>query len=103
MIKPLRLDEEAAEELDAAATWYEVRRPNLGIDFIAAVREALRRIAASPRACPLAGGVPIHLGVRKLSLRRFPYAIVFVELDDELRVLAIAHGSREPGYWRTRL
>lgn len=30
MIKPLRLDDEAAEELDAAASWYEARRADLG-------------------------------------------------------------------------
>jgi len=99
MIKPLRL----TEELDVAATWYETRRPNLGIDFIAAVREAILRVAANPQACPLARDVPPHLRVRKFPLRRFPYSIVFIELDDEIRVLAIAHGSRQPRYWRPRL
>ena len=103
MIKSLRLDDEAAEELDVAATWYESRRPDLGIDFVVAVREALRRVAETPQAWPLARDVPPHLRVRKFPLRRFPYSIVFVELDDEIRVLAIAHGSRQPGYWRTRL
>lgn len=103
MIKPLRLDDEAAEELDAAASWYEAQRTNLGIELIAAVREALRKIAKTPQAWPLARDVPPRLRVRKLPLRRFPYAIVFVELDDEIRVLAIAHGNRQPGYWRARL
>jgi hypothetical protein len=51
----------------------------------------------------LARDVPSHLHVRKLPSQRFPYAIVFIELDDEIRVLAIAHGKRQPGYWRARL
>jgi len=29
--------------------------------------------------------------------------IVYTELADEILIIAIAHASREPGYWRTRL
>ena len=103
MTKPLRLDDEAAQEFEEATLWYEARRPNLGRDFVAAVREAFARIAESPRAWAFARDVPPHLGVRKCVLRRFPYSVVYVELDDEIRVLAIAHGSRQPGFWRHRL
>jgi len=34
---------------------------------------------------------------------RFPFAIVFVELDDHYLVVAVAHLKRKPGYWLTRL
>ncbi|HEX4418938.1 MAG TPA: type II toxin-antitoxin system RelE/ParE family toxin [Kofleriaceae bacterium] len=105
MTKPLRLDVEAAEELDDAGRWYEARRANLGIEFLLAVRDAFARIEADPQAWPLARQVPARLQsrVRSCLLRRFPYAVVYVELDHEIRVLALAHGSREPGYWRHRL
>jgi plasmid stabilization system protein ParE len=103
MTKPLRFDDEAAEELDMAAAWYEARRRNLGVDFMTAVREALQRIAATPRTWPLVRDVPERLNVRRFLLRRFPYSIVFIEPDEEIRVLAIAHTSREPGFWRHRL
>jgi plasmid stabilization system protein ParE len=103
MTRPLRLDDEAAEELDAAAIWYEARRPNLGTDFVVAVRETFARVAQTPRAWPFARDVPQRLCVRKCLLRRFPYSVVYVELEDEIRVLAIAHGSRQPGFWRHRL
>jgi toxin ParE1/3/4 len=103
MIKPLRLDDEAAEELEVAAVWYEDRRDHLGLELIAAVREGFQRIAERPQAWPLVRDVPLHFGVRKFILRRFPYSIVFLELEEEIRVLAIAHGSRQPGYWRRRL
>ena len=75
----------------------------LGIDFVVAVRDAVARIGNAPRTWTLAPNLPEPLGVRRLLLRRFPYAIVYVELDDEIRVLAIAHTSREPGFWRERL
>ncbi|HET7499685.1 MAG TPA: type II toxin-antitoxin system RelE/ParE family toxin [Kofleriaceae bacterium] len=103
MTRPLRLDDEAAEELEQAASWYEARRPGLGKDFLAEVRIAFGRICDRPQACPLARDVPPRLGARRCVLRRFPYAIVYVELPDELRVVAIAHGSRQPGFWRHRL
>lgn len=103
MTKPLRFDDEAAEELAMASDWYETRRKNLGLEFTAAVRDALARIAEHPRTWPLAADVAESLAVRRVLLRRFPYAIVYVELDAEIRLVAVAHTSREPGFWRTRL
>ena len=61
MIKPLRLDDEAAEELEVAAFWYEARRRRLGRDFVAAFREACRRIARQPLAWSLVPSVPPDL------------------------------------------
>jgi plasmid stabilization system protein ParE len=41
-----------------------------------------------------------------LRLRRFPYVIYFERVsdvsDERIQVLAVAHGSRCPGYWRYR-
>jgi hypothetical protein len=41
-------------------------------------------------------------GVRRLVLRRFPYSIVFIPRDSAITILAFAHHSRRPGYWRSR-
>ena len=103
MTKPVRLDPEAEEEIDAAARWYEAQRPGLGLDLIAAVREAVTAIGESPSTFGLAPGVPDALGVRRCAVRRFPYALVSVDLRDEIRVLAAAHYRRRPGYWRGRV
>src|SRR5262245_51185894 len=103
MTKPITFDDEAVEELESAAQWYEARREDLGIDFVRDVREALLRIASRPHTWPAAPNVPEHLHVRRFVLRRFPYAVVFADLANEIRVLAIAHTSREPGFWRGRL
>ena len=35
-------------------------------------------------------------------MSRFPYALVFKITPDGIRVLAVAHHSREPGYGRDR-
>lgn len=41
--------------------------------------------------------------VRRVLITRFPYAIVFVEVDGEIRVIAVMHGRQRPGYWMRRL
>jgi toxin ParE1/3/4 len=43
------------------------------------------------------------LGLRRALLSRFPYGVVFVELEDHIRVVAIAHAKRKPGYWLHRV
>lgn len=63
MTKPVRFDDEAADELEMAAQWYEARRTNLGFDFLTVVRDGLERIADRPQTWPLARDVPNELGV----------------------------------------
>lgn len=60
-------------------------------------------IAAPGPECGLVPMVAASLGVRRKLLRRFPFAIVFIELADSIRVLAVAHGARRPAYWRHRI
>ncbi len=44
-----------------------------------------------------------ELGVRRSLLKKFPYAVVFIVMAEEIRILAVAHGRRRPGYWRARM
>jgi hypothetical protein len=41
--------------------------------------------------------------VKRLLLRRFPYAVIVRESAEEILVIAFAHTARRPGYWRRRL
>jgi plasmid stabilization system protein ParE len=70
------------------------------LDEIDAVSSALAR---APRSFPRLLGLPIDLEVRRAFLRRFPYALVYYEMAGEVRVLAVAHTSRRPGYWLDRV
>ena len=103
MTRLLRLDVEAEQEIDAAVGWYEAQRPGLGLDLIAALQEAKERLMEDPGSFPLVPRTPEPLHVRRCPVQRFPYWLVFVELVDEIRVLAVAHSRRRPGYWRSRL
>lgn len=103
MSKPVTLDPEALEELEAAAVFYDSRRPGLGDDLLAEADVAISQLQQQPALFSLAPGISRELCVRRVLLRRFPYTVIFVELAEEIRVLAFAHGHRRPGYWRRRL
>ena len=103
MTKPVRFDREAEEELAAAIDWYESQRQGLGLDLLEVIDDAISRIGEMPLWFPLLLSIPSELGVRSCSVKRFPYSVVFLELPGEIRILALAHARRRPGYWRSRL
>lgn len=41
-------------------------------------------------------------GRRRYLMKRFPYSLVYTVSGEEIRILAVAHHSRRPGYWRGR-
>jgi toxin ParE1/3/4 len=88
----------AANELKEVADWYHQRNPRAAARFIAAVKSKLKEIAATPHRWPLESD-----GTRQALLRKFPYKIVFRENGGAIEIIAYAHTSREPGYWRSRL
>lgn len=97
----VRIEPEADDEIRAAAEWYEARRPGLGHAFVEAVDEAIGRIIELPDAAVPVPGV--SLPVRRVFTKRFPYSIVFMLVEDEIVVVAIAHMKREPRYWISRI
>lgn len=88
MSKPARFEDEADAEYRAAGRWYEERVVGLGIEFFEGA--LVRR-------------VPVDLQVRRAPVQRFPYHVVYLETSSTIRVLAIAHDRRRPGYWKSRL
>ena len=99
ILRTLQLaDDEALE----AATWYDERRPGLGDDFLDAYAAALEVIESHPRRYARLETTRSPREFRRYLLRRFPYAIIYEILADELVVLAVAHSSRRPNFWRRR-
>ena len=41
-------------------------------------------------------------GLRRLNMKKFPYHILFEELEDRLRVQVVRHNSRNPGFGMRR-
>jgi plasmid stabilization system protein ParE len=47
-------------------------------------------------------GAPTSRQARKLPLGKFPYTLVYRVQGEVITVIAVAHQSRMPGYWRGR-
>lgn len=88
----------AAREYRAARQWYARRSEDVAASFCTAVDRAVERIAVN------ASSHPVILGpYRYVRAGRFPYLLIFRPVDsDTVLVLAVAHTSRRPGYWRRR-
>ncbi|MGH7329027.1 MAG: type II toxin-antitoxin system RelE/ParE family toxin [Polyangiaceae bacterium] len=89
-------------ELDEAIETYEQQRPGNGARFEAEVDATYRRMADSPLAFPRSHIIR-RPELRRARVMRFPYSVFFYLLRDEPIIVAIAHGRREPRYWRERL
>jgi plasmid stabilization system protein ParE len=100
--KPLRVEDAARDELRAAVAWYEEKQIGLGVEFFAEVQRTLELIQGHPGLGAPTVGVRAERGTRRLPLRRFPYGVVYRERVAEIQVIAFAHTSRKPGYWRLR-
>ena len=86
-----------AELIDGAAFYARETDAALDAAFIAEFSHAIGLLREHPRLGPKWRGP-----LRRLPLRRFPYSIVYHESPTALRVIAVAHQSRRPGYWRGR-
>lgn len=99
----VRFEDEADDEYQNAGRWYEERRTGLGVEFFDAVDATISHVLNLPRAGQRVPRLSPELPVRRLGVRRFPYHVIYLETSAELRILAVAHDRRRPGYWRRRL
>ena len=97
-MKQVIIDADAENELSESVDFYERRVPGLGLEFERAARAAVQAIHTDPERSPLQKD-----GTRRFVLERFPFVIHYVDLPSAIWVLAFAHTSRKPGYWRRRL
>jgi len=86
----------AEAELQDAAAWYDERSPGLGLRFVLAVHTKADEVAEAPQRWHLAAGT------RRVLMGRFPYALVYREVDEEIEIVAVAHLHRRPAYWSHR-
>jgi len=97
MNRPVVFRPQAERELFDAERWYEDRKPGLGIEFRAALDEVLARVRALPLGFPKA-----HGDKRRALVPRFPYGLYFALVRDQVVVVGIVHGHRDPAVWTSR-
>lgn len=98
----LRILPAADEELFQAAEWYEDHESGVGSRFLDAYATAKEAIARSPSGPPRLETVRTSRDIRRVLLHRFPFAVVYEILPDQVVILAVAHTSRRPNYWLHR-
>ena|SRR5438093_11893336 len=93
----VRFHPDAAEEAESAYDWYAARNPAAADAFRDELRHAVDAVVQNPLTWPR-----YARGTRRDVFLRFPFSLVYRMRGDDVEVLAVAHGRRRPGYWRSR-
>lgn len=89
------LSQEAEADAASAVKWYISEGAfTAAHDFLDEIEQAMRLLAQFPNI----GETGRH-NTRMLPLHKFPYSLIYRRQDDAIRIIAIAHHSRRPGYW----
>lgn len=94
----VEITEEAKQDLFDALEYYEFEQAGLGVRL----RDEFAKVSVSIGTNPLLWRERPE-GYRRVNLPVFPYYIAFVIRKDSVVIVALAHGSRKPGYWHDRI
>jgi plasmid stabilization system protein ParE len=92
----------AAADLVEATEHFRAERHELAEAFEIDVQQAIERLLRFPEIGPVIRERG-SLRFRKWKLQTFRYNLVYAVIGDEIRIYAVAHHSRRPGYWLNRL
>ena len=95
----LTVRREAQIDIDEIFVWYEEQKIGLGFEFLQEFEKVINKILSNPyfASCIL------H-DMRAATPKRFPYNVVYRidELNKEIRIIAVSHQSRRPGWFKKR-
>lgn len=87
----------AEQELLDAVSYYEEQEAGLGLEYLGEVEHAVNFLVRYPEA-----GCKVRGSIHRLTLPKFPYSLLYRVLEEQIRVLAVAHHKRKPQYWVDR-
>lgn len=85
------IDPRALAEADAAARWYEERRPGHGAQFRREIDHVIGQIAVHPEGYQLLSGT-----LRRAFTRRFPFVVVYRIAGGEVQVIGALPTQADP-------
>ncbi|OGW33187.1 MAG: plasmid stabilization protein [Nitrospirae bacterium GWC2_42_7] len=91
-------DPEAKEEFFEAISYFEKCRSKLGLEFSKEVFSTIQRIINFPSAWS-----KYSENTRRCLTNRFPFAVVYQILEEEVVIIAVMQLNREPDYWKKRI
>ncbi len=94
-MKPVVYSEYARREIRAVVKYYEHCQRGLGREF----NDELKHAVLSLRRFPQAFDYDKATDTRRYVMKRFPYFVHYLEGQDQITIVAIAHQRRRPGHW----
>lgn len=91
----IRFTPDADAELAEARQWYAHQREDLDLEFM---DDALSRVVLHPTLYPI-----VCRTLRRVVVRRFPFAVFYEITADEIHVTAVFHSRRDPETWKSRV
>jgi len=95
--RELRFTPEAATDIARIHQWYEAESPARSRRFLDALELALAFIVEFPQAGPV-----VLKDLRRVSLRRFSYAVYYRITESAIEIRGCLHSRRDPHEWRSR-
>lgn len=93
-----RYHRQAERELEEAADYYQEKSQRAASNFLRDYENSLHYILNFPEGTSI-----IEKLVRPKSLLDFPFTIHYMFYDNIVYIVAVAHQSRRPGYWKGRI
>jgi len=85
-------------EIAEAVRRYEEEQPSLGVRFWLEFKILAKRLKLFPELYPKFG----QRGIRKAPMHTFPYLVYYRITAEELRILGVVHGVRNPAAAQSR-
>ena len=87
---------EAEADVSAAFRYYHEGDPDLATRFVEELDRLLGRLEEFPRSAQQVMG---YDSVRRALVRGFPFAVFYLDSDEQIVVLRIMHTARHPESW----
>ena len=94
----VRFHEDARAEFVHEVGFYTAISRKLGERFDLSVKAAVSLAAEFPDL-----GSPHFFETRRTFPKKFPFSVVYLNLNEEVFIVAIAPNRRKPGYWKSRV
>lgn len=97
-MRTVRFAAAARDEFLAEVAFYNEAQAGLGQRFTEAIEKAVALALAFPSV-----GSPLKSGTRRVVVKDFPFSLIYKPLAQDIVVYAVAHQSRRPMYWLSRV
>lgn len=88
----------ALDDLEEATIFYFGEDPNIELRFSDCIDNAIEQVTKRPHTWPI-----LNAEIRRYVVNIFPYSLLYSIEHDHVLIVAVAHHSREPEFWKERV